>query len=366
MKRIAICADGTWNRPDQTDEETGKRRPTNVIKIARAIKPLSDDKVHQVVIYHDGLGTRGGLDKLKGGGFGDGIEDIIRNLYRNILYNYVEGDELYFFGFSRGAYTARTLAGFMNRVGLVEKYDDYFVLDLYDCYASQCAEDSEKWIKAHRHITEKRPCPPIKMIGVWDTVGALGVPGRIGRLLDDGKHEYHDVMLNSSIQNAYHALAIDERRAPFKPTLWEKPPGWNGKLEQAWFPGVHSNVGGSYTPDGLANEALHWIVEKAENLGLEMDKAYLEHFTPCFNSKLHDSYGWQYNLAGGEHHRPIGNFTEHGECLHQATIDRRNLFANYRPQMLEKYLAKGNAPPYAQTRRIARGTPCPPLPERND
>jgi uncharacterized protein (DUF2235 family) len=366
MKRIVICADGTWNLRDQVDEDTGKRRPTNVTKIARAIKPLSQSNVHQVVFYHDGLGTRGGADKLKGGGFGEGIEDIIRNLYRNILYNYVAGDELYLFGFSRGAYTVRTLAGFMNRVGLVEKNDDYYVLDLYDCYAGQCAEGSEKWIKAHRHITEKRPCPPITMIGVWDTVGALGAPGGIGRLLDDGKHEYHDVMLNPAIENAYHAMAIDEMRTPFKPTLWQRPDNWNGKLEQAWFPGVHSNVGGSYTPDGLANEALHWIVEKAENLGLEMDSGYLEHFTPCFNSKLHDSYNFGYNLAGGKYHRPIGEFTAHGECLHQATIDRHKLFSDYRPPMLEKYLAKGNAAPYAQTMRISRGTPCPPLPERND
>jgi hypothetical protein len=193
---------------------------------------------------------------------------------------------------------------------------------------------------------------------VWDPVGALGVPGGIGRLLDDGEHEYHDVMLHPTIENAYHALAIDEMREPFRPTLWQKPAGWNGKLEQAWFPGVHSNVGGSYTPDGLANEALHWIVEKAESLGLEMDSDYLRYFTPCFNSKLHDSFSFGYNLTGGKYHRPIGELAAHGECLHQSTIDRRNLFPDYRPPMLEKYLAKGNTPPNAQTLRIPRGTPC--------
>jgi uncharacterized protein (DUF2235 family) len=366
MKRIVICADGTWNLRDQEDKETGRRRPTNVTKIARAIRPLSQAGVPQVVFYHDGLGTRGGADKYKGGGLGEGIEDIIRNLYRNILYNYVDGDELYFFGFSRGAYTVRTLAGFMNRVGLVEKDDDYYVLDLYECYAGQCTDDSEKWIKAHRNIKDKRPCPPIRMVGVWDTVGSLGAPGVLGKYLNDGKYDYHDVKLNQSIQNAYHAMAIDEMREPFKPTLWQKPAGWSGKLEQAWFPGVHSDVGGSYTPDGLANEALHWIVEKAEGLGLEMDSAYLNFFTPCFNSKLHDSFSASYELLGGKHHRPIGEFAAHGECLHQATIDRRNLFPDYRPPMLEKYLAKGNIAPCANTTRIRRGTPCPPLPDRND
>lgn len=366
MKRIVICADGTWNLRDQADEETGKRRPTNVTKIARAIKPLSQAGVHQVVLYHDGLGTRGGSDKFKGGAFGEGIEDVIRSLYRNILYNYVEGDELYFFGFSRGAYTVRTLAGFMNRIGLVEKDDDYYVLDLYECYAGRCDETSEKWLKAHRNVNNKRSCPPIRMIGVWDTVGSLGAPGVIGKYLTGGKYDYHDVMLNQTVENAYHALAIDEMREPFKPTLWQKPPGWSGNLEQAWFPGVHSNVGGSLTPDGLANEALHWIVEKAENLGLEMDFNYLNFFTPCFNSKLHDSFSFGYEIIGDKYHRPIGEALAHGECLHQSTIDRRNFFPKYRPAMLEKYLAMGNTPPNAQTHRIPRGTPCPPLPDWND
>src|SRR5690348_14290662 len=104
MKRLVICADGTWNLRDQVDKESGKRRPTNVTKLARAVLPRAPDGVEQVVIYHDGVGTKGGLDKFTGGAFGDGIEDNVRALYRSILYNYVPGDELYLFGFSRGAF----------------------------------------------------------------------------------------------------------------------------------------------------------------------------------------------------------------------------------------------------------------------
>ncbi len=92
------------------------------------------------------------------------------------------------------------------------------------------------------------------MIGVWDTVGALGAPGVIGKIasaVNGNKYAYHDVSLNSTIQNAYHALAIDEHRVPFKPDLWTRPDGWAGNLEQGWFPGVHTNVGGGCTPDGL-------------------------------------------------------------------------------------------------------------------
>ncbi len=358
MKRIVICADGTWNLRDQTDEKTGKRRPTNVTKIARAVLPRTTAGVDQVVCYHDGLGTSGPMDKVTGGAFGDGIEDNIRNLYRFIAYNYLPGDELFFFGFSRGAFTVRTLAGFMHRIGLVEKDDDYFVPDLYACYQSLCADDSEQWKHAHRHIRNKRPCPKIRFIGVWDTVGALGAPGAMGQILNKKKYDYHDVKLNPTIENAYHALAIDELRKPFTPTLWEKPAGWSGGLEQAWFPGVHSGVGGSYAPDGLANEALHWIAEKAENCGLDLDSNYLGFFRPCFNSEKHESFSFKYQVLGGKHHRPIGEFAAHGECVHQAAMDRRNLFADYRPEKLEAYLAAGAVAPFAQTTRVPRGTPC--------
>ena len=109
MKRLVICADGTWNFRDQQDDETKLRHVTNVAKLARAILPRSSQGIDQVVIYHDGVGTQKGVDHIVGGATGDGIEANIRDLYRSIAYNYVEGDELYLFGFSRGAYTVRTL-----------------------------------------------------------------------------------------------------------------------------------------------------------------------------------------------------------------------------------------------------------------
>jgi uncharacterized protein (DUF2235 family) len=357
VKRIVICADGTWNVRDQIDRESGKRRPTNVTKIARAIRPRDARGIDQIVYYHDGIGTGGPLDKATGGAFGRGIEDNIRDLYRFIVYNYEPGDELFFFGFSRGAFTVRTLAGFMYRIGLLEKDDDYFVPDLYACYEKSKGEGTPEWEQAHRKIQGKRPCPPVKMIGVWDTVGALGAPGLLGQILNRKKYTYHDVGLNCTIANAYHALAIDERRKPFKPTLWEKPVGWTGQLEQAWFPGVHSNVGGGYAPDGLANEALHWIVEKAEALDLEVDSRYLGHFRPCFNSVLHDSMSLKYKVFG-EYQRPIGQYLAHGETVHQAAIDRRSLLAEYQPPGIEQYLAMTGQPAAAQTTRIPRGTPC--------
>ena len=134
MKRIVLCADGTWNVRDQVDKASNTRRPTNVTKVARAVRPRASNGTDQAVFYHEGVGTAGGLDRYTGGAFGEGIEANIRELYRFLVYNYEPGDELYFFGFRRGAFTVRTLAGLMNKVGLVQKDDDYYVPELYACY----------------------------------------------------------------------------------------------------------------------------------------------------------------------------------------------------------------------------------------
>jgi uncharacterized protein (DUF2235 family) len=358
MKRLVVCADGTWNDRDQVDKTTNKRRPTNVTKAARAVLPRAANGVDQVVFYHDGIGTSGGMDKYTGGAFGRGIEDNVRNLYRFIVYNYESGDELFFFGFSRGAFTVRTLAGFMNNIGLIQKDDDYYIPEIYACYESSHEPGSPQWTRAFHNVQGTRPCPPIKFIGVWDTVGALGAPGVLGQIFNKGKYQYHDLDLNPHIENAYHALAIDERRKPFIPNLWKRTNGWNGRLEQAWFPGVHSNVGGSYTPDGLANEALHWIVEKAEALGLEFDKEFLAHYRPCFNSVLHDSMTIRYRVMGA-HVRPIGDHLVDGEVVHQSAVDRLNLpVCAYAPSNLKACLANGAMENVCDTARIARGTPC--------
>jgi uncharacterized protein (DUF2235 family) len=345
MKRLILCGDGTWNIRDQLDEN-GKRRPTNVTKVARAIRPQDSQGVEQIVFYHDGVGTRGPMDKATGGAFGHGIEETIRNLYRFIVYNYVAGDELFFFGFSRGAFTVRTLAGFMKKIGLIEKDDDYYVPDMYACYEANKGRGTPEWERAFHRVKGQGPCPPIKFIGVWDTVGALGAPGVIGKVassLNGNKYDYHDVQLNDSIQNACHALAIDERRRPFMPNVWQRPPGWLGNLEQAWFPGVHSNIGGGNTPDGLANEALHWIVAKARALGLEFDDAYLAFFEPHWDSNLHDSMSAKYRLFGA-YERPIGDHAVDGEFVHRAAIDRWRQGSHYRPANLKRYFDKYGIP----------------------
>jgi uncharacterized protein (DUF2235 family) len=184
----------------------------------------------------------------------------------------------------------------------------------------------------------------------------LGAPGALGQIFTKDKYKYHDIELNDTIQNAFHALAIDEQRKPFAPSLWTKPKDWSGKLEQIWFAGVHSNVGGGYSPDGLANEALHWMIEKAEGLGLEFDKLFLQNYKPCFNSTLNNSMTAMYRVMG-PYVRPVCQHSK-DEAIHQSVIDRLNYPAcNYNPPNLKQYL-KSSETNIADTTRIIRGTPC--------
>jgi uncharacterized protein (DUF2235 family) len=175
-------------------------------------------------------------------------------------------------------------------------------------------------------IEKARECPPIHFIGVWDTVGALGAPGVMGQVFNSQRYKYHDVELNDSIRYAAHALALDEQRKSFGATLFHKPAGWTGTLAQTWFAGVHSNVGGSYDPDGLANEALQWMAGHACCAGLCLDASYLRFFQPRFDSTLNDSFGPVYQLMqlGRRAVRPVGQEPAAAETLHRSVLMRRD------------------------------------------
>jgi uncharacterized protein (DUF2235 family) len=357
MKRIVICADGTWNERDRLDDTTGTRRPTNVTKTARAVRPHDDDGVSQVTYYHEGVGTGGPLDQLTGGAFGEGMEANICNLYRFLVYNHEPGDELYFFGFSRGAFTVRSLAGFVHFAGLVSKEEDYYVPDLFQCYAKGHGPGTPAWArlfeelnrKGRRRLVDRRAqTPHIRFIGVWDTVGALGPPGTLGQLarrIDPKRHSFHAVGLNPLIDNVAHALAIDEQRAAFAPTLYSRDdaPGWSGRLHQAWFAGVHTDIGGGYDYDDHANHALNWVLGHARALGLALDDAYLAPFQfSRLQQPLHDSRTGVYKLVP-PFLRPMGRVRGSDETLHRSVLERQNAVAGYRPANLSDWLQRDPA-----------------------
>lgn len=278
MKRILICCDGTWNKPGNTD--MGIVVKTNVQKTYEALDVQGTDGVKQVKYYGQGVGTRYSIkDMLFGGITGKGLDQQIINAYKFIMWNFEEGDELFFFGFSRGAYTARSLIGLIRNCGILKPEFLNLVNEAYDLYRDRNAithPDSDlmqAFKKKYCHLSR------IRFVGVWDTVGSLGVPVQMLNWFNR-EYQFHDVKLSADVDYAYHAVALDEKRALFEPTLWElsssaRKNRVNQEVEQVWFPGVHSNVGGGYADSGLSDIALEWMLGKARSLNIGFKENYL-------------------------------------------------------------------------------------------
>jgi len=339
MKRIVICADGTWNRPEKN---LNKDHPTNVLKLARAIKPLAikqtePQQVPQQVFYDWGVGSY--YDPVIGGATGKGINKNIVDDYRYIVQNYSPGDELFFFGFSRGAYTIRSLCGLINNCGILKRADARLIQTAFDHYKKPGkthhpkSQKSVDFRQKHSH-----PVPKIKFVGVWDTVGALGIPFSFLGLLDK-KDEFYDTDIGSNIITARHAIAIDEVRSDFEPTLWKPKEGLD--LKQVWFSGVHSNIGGSYAPDNdgglLSDIAMQWMIKEAKSAGLSIEQHASSDLHPKPTATLYRSRKHIYR-SKRPFYRPIAH---EGEVLiHQSVKQRWENDSKYRPKNLAEYIEK--------------------------
>lgn len=268
-KRLVVCCDGTWNTPDQTTK--GKPTPTNVAKVAMALASHDGEGREQRLFYHRGVGTTR-ADRLLGGAFGAGLFRDVCETYRFVVHNYQPGDELFFFGFSRGAYTARSTAGLIRNSGVLQRDNADQIGQAYALYRAGNTNTNPRSVAAALFRKMYSYEPEIRFIGVWDTVGALGIPSVGGWLARrfNKRYEFHDTTLSSRVGEAYQALAIDERRGPFVPTIWSQSdtaPATQ-RLEQVWFTGAHSDVGGGNESHGLSDIALGWMLEKARDAGL--------------------------------------------------------------------------------------------------
>lgn len=336
-KRWIVCADGTWNQPEQTDQGTAS--PTNVAKLAGAVLPYDQNGVSQTVFYHVGVGERAGkLDHFFGGLLGAGLSKNILDLYLFLVLNYLPGDELFLFGFSRGAYTVRSLAGLIRNSGILKNEYAIKYKEAYDLYR-QRAEGTHPTAPQSVEFRKQFAWPDfnIKFIGVWDTVGALGIPSH---KLPPKRFEFHDVQLSSHVDYAYQALAIDEKRKPFIPTLWEKQSNSpeSQVLEQVWFPGVHCNVGGGYKNTGLSDCALDWMCRKAELCGLALDPQ--QKYNPDPKDALQDSMSWYYRLLGNGMRILGAQLPVSYERLSQAAKNRQKLLPAYQPKNMGEFLKK--------------------------
>lgn len=291
------------------------QNPSNVTRIARAMMSEDDAKHPQIIYYQAGIGTGLGLyDQVLGGGTGLGLSENIREAYAFLMSNYSpqdnlsKSDSIFLIGFSRGAFTARSLGGFIAAVGiLTKKAMPWF----YDCFQdwenagkagyeprfinAYCAANPDEELDPRAHQPDPAMAMSkkagaidaymelyrkhllslgltqeanIKCIGVFDTVGALGIPVNpflqrtFGLPSFIKEYRWYDTRLGNRVENAFHALALDERRFPFTPAVWELDEGCTTNLKQCWFPGAHSNVGGSYEDYGMANITLAWMMDQ--------------------------------------------------------------------------------------------------------
>jgi uncharacterized protein (DUF2235 family) len=270
-KNIIICSDGTGNSYGENN--------TNVVKLYEAI-----DKKSQCTFYDPGVGTLPfpyfsstlyrAYKKLIGLAFGYGITQNIEDAYRFLMEYYEEGDKVFLFGFSRGAFTVRALAGMIYKVGLLKKGSNNLVSYASQVYRKKNNKDIADGFKSTFCIN----CD-IHFIGVWDTVKSVGL------ILP---RKFPDAVLNKKVAYARQALAIDEKRWIYTPCIWDTSNN-NQDIEQQWFAGAHSDIGGSYKKDGLSNISLHWIAKEAEKCGIKIDSGKLNKYQPDSLGKLHNS-----------------------------------------------------------------------------
>ena len=297
MKRLIVCCDGTWN---DSDQGTGY---TNVARLAWAIKPVDAKGVAQIVFYQSGVGTGGDqISKITSGALGLGLSRNMRDAYAFICNNYLEGDEIFLFGFSRGAYTARCVGGLIGFAGLIGKRDLDRFMELWKAY-------KEKETTALANFDTRKKDVSIKCIGVWDTVGSVGIPSELAQFDVFFKKYYgfFDTDLGLHVEHAFHAVALDEKRKSFVPTLWTQKPEaaqLKQELKQVWFAGVHSDVGGGYPEHGASDIPLAWMAsEVAPYLDIDVDYLKLRRdlSSKWALGKLHESYtGFWTRLPGGK------------------------------------------------------------------
>ena len=304
MKNIMICCDGTGG-------EYGKYN-TNVVKIFE----LADKSKPGQQLYHyiPGVGT-GGWDyekmpfrRVKDMLTGSGLQENINDAYKFLIRHYRRGDRIYLFGFSSGAFTVCSLTGMLHKCGLLRTHLDSMVPYAAKMYNTAENDEIAEGFKGAYSI----PCP-VYFIGVWDIVELLSM---------DERDKFHDVFLNDEVTYGFHAIALDEKRKMFQPSLWNPRKG----AEQVWFAGAHSDVGGSYDNASLSDIALRWMADKAMAKGLLLDKTAVDKITGNPLGQAHDSYsGKDLSIREKIHWRSLGEHVRKvpdGALIHESVQKR--------------------------------------------
>jgi glutathione S-transferase len=352
-KNIVVCLDGTWNGVDVDSDKDGVPEDTNVLRMFRSLagatapetRDLVDEEEReerdaagnriQVAKYLHGVGDSSSpIVKMMGGAFGAGIVKRVVRGYTYACRHYEPGDRIYLAGFSRGAYTARALAGMIAKAGLMDyaklghpdkdqayRYGFYvwaYYREKQGRGSPVSVEATRVWRKvflAGDEVGEEQmiPAVDVEAVAVFDTVGALGIPRYDGKDRRIDLFEFADCDLSPRVRNGVHALAIDEYRRDFGPTLWNE----RDAIEQAWFIGAHADVGGGYEQTELSNLGLGWLMDRLANLGVRFSSPAQPGDS---RGEIHDSWDSPlYNL-----HPRVPRAVPVRAKLHESVRDRRN------------------------------------------
>jgi len=327
-RKLIVLFDGTWYN---------RKSRTNVIRMREAIASSGPDDPSQPCFYDPGVGTHW-YDKITGGAFGQGLSENIQQGYRWLAQKYQANDEIYVFGFSRGAYTARSLVGLIRKCGILKSADESRVGRAYDLYRDKSVAPDDAKAVAFR-ASESREVR-VRFIGVWDTVGALGIPAShvpFGR----DHYRWHDTDLSKIVDYAYHAVATDENREDYAVAVWTKIKPENIAVEQKWFVGAHANVGGGYDKhpaDALPNLALRWMQDKAEAAGLKLrskDEPGAQDCLADINDSFKEFMFGAYSVLKKRFWRPFGKGVN--ESVHESVWQRWKAKPEYRPDSLREH-----------------------------
>jgi uncharacterized protein (DUF2235 family) len=362
-KRLAVFLDGTWNAVGDN---------TNVWRLKSLVASNANDGVAQLTYYD--VGVNGFL----GGTWGKGLNDNVTEAYEWLIDKYSPGDDIFIFGFSRGAYTARSLAGLIAKHGLLKAGAPLGVKQLYERYKRQDDRTVWKLVEANAagSLTDatleeswvlKYSQPiNIKVVAVWDTVGSLGIPFLSIEGISRQTFGFLHTGLRTSIENGYHALAIDEHRKDFLPTLWTVRRGKGGStaaprplssVEQRWFVGAHANVGGGYNDNLLGQIPLRWMMKKASIHGLQF-KNDVEVDGDVLKATIAPSYEeFMYGIyckAIARRYRPVGADPEEqadglhisiNETIDASVFERWRKVSDYRPKNLAEWIERKKVNP---------------------
>ena len=316
-KNILIFSDGTG-------QKGGVGSNTNVYKLFNIVE---DRTQRQIAFYDPGLGTD--WRKITGMINGSGISKNILDCYNFIFENFEASDQIFLFGFSRGAATVRSLSGFIHLFGILPKSRPDLIQQAFKIYRIKNTTNRENKAKAFINKHHTMWCK-IKFLGVWDTVAALGLPIKFGSALLDKifPHKFHSFDLSDSVEFARHALSIDEERKDFLPVLWNRiETDRKIRMKQVWFCGVHTDVGGGYAEEDLSNISLKWMIGEATGKDLiiyEKSSAYKELLAanPDINGMMHNE---QKHFPGKlmKRMKRSWNKSTHGEpCIHESVFKR--------------------------------------------